>query len=53
MKKIVQIFVLLAFFTLFSDAQFKYFVTVKGDKLMDGDAELRFISCNVPNLQLY
>ena len=50
MKKIVQILVLLAFFTLFSDAQFKYFVTVKGDKLMDGDAELRFISCNVPNL---
>ena len=50
MKKILQILVLLAFFTLFSDAQFKYFVTVKGDKLMDGDAELRFISCNVPNL---
>jgi len=49
-KKILQIFVLLAFFTPFSDAQFKYFVTAKGDKLMDGDAELRFISCNVPNL---
>ena len=50
MKKILQTLVLLAFCTLFSNAQFKNFITVKGDKLMDGDAELRFISCNVPNL---
>ena len=50
MKRILQTLVLLAFCTLFSNAQFKNFITVKGDKLMDGDAELRFISCNVPNL---
>ena len=50
MIRILQILVLLAFCTFFSNAQFKNFITVKGDKLMDGDAELRFISCNVPNL---
>ena len=50
MKRILQTLVLLTFCTLFSNAQFKNFITVKGDKLMDGDAELRFISCNVPNL---
>ena len=33
-----------------SSAQFKNFITAKGDKLMDGEKELRFISCNVPNL---
>jgi hypothetical protein len=49
-KRILQILVLLAFCTFFSNAQFKNFITVKGDKIMDGDAELRFISCNVPNL---
>jgi hypothetical protein len=49
-KRILQILVLLAFCTFFSNAQFKNFITVKGDKLMDGNAELRFISCNVPNL---
>jgi len=49
-KRILQTLVLLVFCTLFSNAQFKNFITVKGDKLMDGDAELRFISCNVPNL---
>ncbi|HTY11427.1 MAG TPA: cellulase family glycosylhydrolase [Bacteroidota bacterium] len=31
-------------------AQFKNFITVKKDKLMDGDAELRFISFDVPTL---
>jgi hypothetical protein len=31
-------------------AQFKDFVTRSGDKLMDGDRELRFISFNIPNL---
>jgi len=30
--------------------QFDNFITVKGDKLMDGDRELRFISVNIPNL---
>jgi len=49
-KRILPMFVLLAFCIFFSNAQFKNFISVKGDKLMDGEAELRFISCNVPNL---
>ena len=32
-------------------AQFQNFVTTKGDKLMEGDTELRFVSYNLPNLQ--
>ena len=31
-------------------AQFQHFVTVNGDRLMDGDQPYRFISLNVPNL---
>jgi mannan endo-1,4-beta-mannosidase len=31
-------------------SQFENFVTVKGDRLMDGNRELRFISVNIPNL---
>ena len=31
-------------------SQFQNFITVRGDKLMDGDRELRFISVNIPNL---
>jgi hypothetical protein len=31
-------------------SQFQNFVTAKGDKLMDGNHELRFISVNIPNL---
>jgi hypothetical protein len=31
-------------------AQFKNFITRSGDKLIDGDRELRFISFNIPNL---
>ena len=31
-------------------AQFKDFVTRSGDKLIDGDRQLRFISFNIPNL---
>lgn len=31
-------------------AQIANFVTKRGDKLMDGDKELRFISFNIPNL---
>ncbi len=33
-----------------SAAQFANFVTARGDKLYDGDRELRFISVNIPNL---
>jgi mannan endo-1,4-beta-mannosidase len=36
--------------TSMMSAQFDNFVTVQGDKLMDGDNRLRFISLNVPNL---
>jgi len=49
-KKVLQTLALLFICTFFLNAQFKNFITVKGDKLMDGDNELRFISCNVPNL---
>jgi mannan endo-1,4-beta-mannosidase len=31
-------------------AQFKNFVTRDSDRLMDGDRQVRFISCNIPNL---
>jgi hypothetical protein len=31
-------------------SQFSHFVTVSGDRLMDGAAPLRFISFNIPNL---
>lgn len=29
---------------------FKHFITISGDRLMDGDQEYRFISWNIPNL---
>ena len=48
--KTLLIAVLLALSTHPSIGQFKNFITTKGDRLMDGEAELRFISCNVPNL---
>ena len=35
---------------LYADSNFTHFVTSKGDKLMDGEKELRFISFNIPNL---
>lgn len=33
-----------------TSGQFRNFVTVQGDRLMDGDRVLRFISVNIPNL---
>jgi mannan endo-1,4-beta-mannosidase len=36
--------------TNFASAQFTNFISAKGDKLMDGSNELRFISVNIPNL---
>jgi hypothetical protein len=50
MRRILWVLVFFALGTFSSFAQFKNFITAKGDKLMDGDMELRFISCNVPNL---
>ena len=32
-------------------SQFQNFITASGDRLMDGNEELRFVSFNVPNLQ--
>ncbi len=29
---------------------FEFFITTRGDKLMQGEDEYRFISCNIPNL---
>jgi len=34
------------------ESQFREFITVKGDQLMEGDKPFRFISWNIPNLQL-
>ena len=31
-------------------AQMRNFITTRGDKLMDGDEEIRFVSFNIPNL---
>lgn len=33
-----------------SSSQLEHFVTRRGDKMMDGDKELRFVSYNIPNL---
>jgi mannan endo-1,4-beta-mannosidase len=35
---------------LAAPAQFQNFLKARGDKLMDGSAELRFVSYNIPNL---
>lgn len=50
MKKILFGLLLHAIISFSLLGQFKNFITTKGDKLMDGDTELRFISCNIPNL---
>jgi hypothetical protein len=38
------------FLTSMCAAQFANFITARGDKLMDGNNEFRFISVNIPNL---
>ena len=40
----------LLLFTHLGMAQLAHFVTTRGNKLMDGEAELHFISFNIPNL---
>jgi hypothetical protein len=53
MKPVNRAFLLipaLLLLTNLGSAQFANFVTAKGDKLMDGGNELRFISVNIPNL---
>lgn len=52
MKRTNILFVLILFFivNLISAQGFKNFVSVDGNKLMDGDKEYRFISFNVPTL---
>ncbi|MFA6562884.1 MAG: fibronectin type III domain-containing protein [Verrucomicrobiia bacterium] len=35
-----------------ADSRFQHFITRKGDKLMDGDKEFRFIGANMPGLLL-
>ena len=42
MKKILPTLILLAFCTFFMNAQFKNFITMKGDNVMDGATERRF-----------
>ena len=45
----IALFLLMSAMSL--PAQFQNFVTTKGDKLMEGNTELRFVSYNLPNLQ--
>ena len=42
--------VLVLAFSSSASAQFANFITVRADKLMDGNEELRFVSYNIPNL---
>jgi hypothetical protein len=51
-KKLTIIIALILTITLTASAQsqFENFVTASGNKLMDGDTELRFISYNIPCL---
>ncbi len=43
-------FLAMLLLTVPGSAQFAKFITARGDKLMDGSKELRFISVNIPNL---
>jgi len=45
-------FVTLAFAAVAADSGFRDFITLRGDQLMEGDKPFRFISWNLPNLQL-
>ncbi len=53
LRRALRLF-LAAFFLLCTaraaSGQIQNFVTTRGDRLMDGDRELRFISVNIPNL---
>ena len=53
MKKAFQLIMAASYIILIQSsafAQFEHFITAKGDKLMDGSKELRFVSYNIPNL---
>ncbi len=53
MKKLtfaVSLFFSLLLFHCGTASEFESFVTVRKDKLMEGDKELRFVSFNIPNL---
>ena len=49
-SRLFLMFTILFFSTSICGAQFANFITAKGDKLYDGERELRFISVNIPNL---
>ena len=49
-RGLISLATIIALITGTAFSQFQNFVTAKGDKLMDGDRELRFISVNIPNL---
>jgi len=46
------IFITVLAFNVIADdnSTFKNFITVKGDKIFDGDKQFRFVSFNIPNL---
>jgi mannan endo-1,4-beta-mannosidase len=49
-RALIRLATIIALITGTAFSQFQNFVTAKGDKLMDGERELRFISVNIPNL---
>ena len=50
MKKLLLIYTAILLVSSVNAQGFKHFITVEGNKLMDGKRELRFISQNIPNL---
>ncbi len=48
--RLLLLIVLGAFVPAAVSAQFKNFISARGDSLMDGEAKFRFISFNIPNL---
>ena|SRR5659263_44554 len=50
MKKLFLLLIVLSQLTLLSGQGFENFITVSGNKLMDGNKPFRFISFNVPTL---
>ncbi len=49
-SRVLALVVLLFTLSAGMTGQFKNFITTKGDKLMDGGEELRFVSFNIPNI---
>ena len=51
-NQILKIILITLYCYSIATAQFSQFITARGDKLMDGSRELRFVSYNIPNLHM-